>query len=139
MDRVKKALVGLDDAHPAKLGYESWPCGEHTVRGLTFINSPKSLRGAKTLFFSSPLFVFLIFFCTIFFASPLLSHCSSFSRHLVDHCFQIRVLVSDISLPCSCMLFWSHVPLATAVPSPPPYHTPLFNSSHFERLHCASV
>ena len=44
MHSLGQTLQNLPADHPAKLDYDEWPCGAHTVRGLTYVNGPSSMR-----------------------------------------------------------------------------------------------
>ena len=44
MHSLGQTLQHLPANHPAKLDYDEWPCGAHTVRGLTYVNGPSSMR-----------------------------------------------------------------------------------------------
>ena len=50
---LKKVLKALPQDHPAKLDYGTWPCGTFSVRGLTFVNGPQSMRELITYCFLS--------------------------------------------------------------------------------------
>ena len=41
---MRKALTELPADHPLKLVHETWPCGDHAVRGVTYANAPRTLR-----------------------------------------------------------------------------------------------
>jgi long-chain acyl-CoA synthetase len=44
MQQLSQVLQSLPVDHPAKIGYQTWPCGDHIVNGLCFVNGPRSMR-----------------------------------------------------------------------------------------------
>ena len=60
---LRTTMLSLPDTHIAKIARESWPCGEHVVSDLVWINAPRICRQLYSLSFerADPSLPFIVF------------------------------------------------------------------------------